>query len=134
MRNELGHFNIFKLEPFVGKNAKPLPYKRRDFFKVMLVIGGGRVHYADKSVEAQQQALSFSNPQIPYKWAHTENITGGIYCIFDSHFFEGFGSMGDYSVFQSKGEHLFELNQALVGEVRKVFDRMLLEIQSDYPP
>lgn len=32
LRNEIGHFNIFKLVPFVGTNAKPVPYKRRDFF------------------------------------------------------------------------------------------------------
>ncbi len=99
----------------------------------MLVIGGGRVHYANNSVEVQKQALSFSNPQIPYKWEHTEKIAGGIYCIFDSHFFEGFGSIGDYSVFQPKGEHLFELTDVQVLEVRKVFEKMLLEIQSDYP-
>jgi hypothetical protein len=34
----------------------------------MLVIGNSKVHYADKVVEVQKQALSFSNPQIPYKW------------------------------------------------------------------
>jgi len=35
--NEIGHFNIFKLDPFVGAKAKPVPYKKRDFIKVMLV-------------------------------------------------------------------------------------------------
>ncbi|MDT7828437.1 hypothetical protein RQM65_07165 [Pricia sp. S334] len=24
LRKEIGHFNIFKLEPFAGKNAKPV--------------------------------------------------------------------------------------------------------------
>ena len=132
LRNELGHFNIFKLEPFVGNNAKPIPYKRRDFFKVMLVLGGGRVHYADKSVEVQKQALSFSNPQIPYKWEHTGDISGGIYCIFDRYFFEGFGRLENYSVFQPHGNHLFELTDEQLPVVNRVFEKMVQEIHSDY--
>src|SRR3954470_4961771 len=71
IRNEIGHFNVFQLDPFFGSNAKPVPYKRRDYYKIMLAIGNGRVHYADKVVEVQKQALSFSNPHIPYKWEHT---------------------------------------------------------------
>lgn len=39
IRKEIGHFNVFKLDPFVGINAKPVPYARRDYFKIMLVIG-----------------------------------------------------------------------------------------------
>lgn len=31
LRNEIGHFNVFRLDHFVGKRAKPVPYKRRDF-------------------------------------------------------------------------------------------------------
>ena len=75
IRKEIGHFNVFRLDPFVGVNAKPVPYKRRDYYKIMLAIGNGRVQYADKVVEVQKQALSFSNPHIPYKWEHTENIS-----------------------------------------------------------
>lgn len=48
LRNDIGHFNVFRLEPFVGDKAEPVPYERRDFFKIMLVKGNGRVHYADK--------------------------------------------------------------------------------------
>ena len=65
IRNEIGHFNVFRLEPFTGENAKPVPYKRRDYYKIMLVVGNSKVHFADRVVEVQKQALSFSNPQIP---------------------------------------------------------------------
>ena len=51
IRNEIGHFNIFRLEPFVGDKAPPVPYKRRDYYKIMLVVGNSKVHYADKVVE-----------------------------------------------------------------------------------
>lgn len=44
IRNYIGHFNVFKLEPFVCVNAKPVPYQRRDFYKIMLVTGNAKVH------------------------------------------------------------------------------------------
>jgi AraC family transcriptional regulator, transcriptional activator of pobA len=62
-----------------------LPYKRRDFYKIMLVAGNSKVHYADKTFEVQQQALSFSNPQILYKWEHLDTIRNGMYCIFNQY-------------------------------------------------
>lgn len=132
LRKGLGHFNIFKLEPFAGKKAKPVPYKRRDFFKVMLVVGGGSVQYANKVVDVKRQVLSFSNPQIPYKWEHTEDIVRGVYCIFDRHFFDGYGHIENYSVFQPKGDHIFELNNDELAQVSQIYERMLQEIQSDY--
>ncbi len=132
IRREIGHFNVFRLDPFVGDKAKPVPYKRRDFYKGMLVVGGGRVHYADKVVEVQKQALSFSNPQIPYKWEHTENIRSGFFCIFNQQFFHKYGDLNQYSVFQPTGEHIFELTDEQVPQVRSVYERMFEEIESDY--
>ena len=120
LRNEIGHFNVFNLEPFVGENAKPTPYKRRDFYKIMLVIGGGKVHYA-KVVEVQKQALSFSNPQIPYKWENKEDITGGFYCIFNQYFFHQFGDLNHYEVFMPNGEHIFELTDEESNKVKDIY-------------
>lgn len=132
LRNELGHFNVFRLDPFVGKRAKPVPYKRRDFFKIMLVIGTGKVHYADKVVVVQKQALAFSNPQIPYRWEHTDSIRSGFFCIFNQHFFHQFGGINQYSVFQPNGTHVFELSDEQVNQVSTLYERMFEEINSDY--
>ena len=132
IRNEIGHFNVFKLDPFVGDKAQPVPYKRRDFYKIMLVIGNSKVHYADKVVEVQKQALSFSNPQIPYKWEHLDNIRCGVFCIFNQHFFHQYGNLNQYTVFQPGGTHLFELTDEQVNQVNSLFQRMFEEINSDY--
>jgi len=109
LRKDLGHFNVFSLKPFSGKKAKPVPYKKRDFYKVTVLEGAAKVHYADKSIRVQQQALSFSNPGIHYKWEGLENISGGYFCIFNTEFFSQFGNLNDYSVFQPGGTHVFEL-------------------------
>src|SRR5260221_9957626 len=93
IRNEIGHFNVFKLDHFVGEKAKPVPYKRRNFFKIMLSIGNSQVHFADKVIEVKKQALTFSNPQIPYKWEHTDQIRSGVFCVFNDHFFHHYGNL-----------------------------------------
>lgn len=133
IRKEIGHFNVFPLDPFVGDKARPVPYKRRDYYKIMLVRGASRVHYADKVVEVKKQALSFSNPMIPYKWEHLEGISGGFFCIFNQYFFHQFGDLNQYTVFQPGGNLIFELSDPQVEEVTKLFERMFGEINSEYP-
>ena len=132
IRNEIGHFNIFKLEPFVGDKAQPVPYKRRDYFKIMLVIGNSKVHFADKVVEVQKQALSFSNPLIPYKWEHLDNVRDGCFCVFNQHFFHQYGNLNQYNVFQPNGTHIFELSDEQVRKAQNIFERMFEEINSEY--
>lgn len=132
IRNDIGHFNVFRLEPYVGEHAQPVPYKRRDFYKIMLVVGNSRVHYADKVVEVKKQALSFSNPQIPYKWEHTDRIRQGVFCIFNRDFFHQFGNLSQYEVFQPQGNHIFELSDEQVEHLEKIYARMFEEIASEY--
>ena len=132
LKNEIGHFNVFRLEPFVGDKAQPIPYKRRDFYKIMLVKGNSKVYYADKVFEVQKQAIAFSNPQIPYKWEHLDTIREGAFCIFNQHFFHQFGSLGQYSVFQPNGTHLVELTDNQVTQVAAIFERIFQEINSEY--
>ena len=130
--NEIGHFNVFQLDPYVGQGAQPVPYKRRDFYKIMLVLGQGRVHYADRVFEVKKQALTFSNPWIPYKWENTDQIDSGVFCIFNAYFFHQYGDLNQYSVFQPTGEHLFELSDDQVRTVTSIYDRMFVEMDSDY--
>jgi len=132
IRNEIGHFNIFKLEPFIGDKAQPVPYKRRDYFKIMLVIGNSKVHFADKVVEVQKQAISFSNPLIPYKWEHLDNVRDGAFCVFNEHFFNQYGNLNQYSVFQPNGTHIFELTDEQVRKVQSIYEHIFEEINSEY--
>jgi len=132
IKNEIGHFNVFAHDPIERDKIKPLPYKRRDFYKVMLVIGDIDMQYADQVVSIEKQALFFSNPQIPYKCEHLERIKGGFYCIFNQHFFHQFGDLYQYSVFQPKGNHVFELTDEQVTQVGKIYKKMFEEINSDY--
>ena len=132
IRKEIGHFNVFKIDPLVVNNAKPVPYTRRDFFKIMLVKGNYRIHYADGVAEIQKQALVFSNPQIPYSCEYTDRILSGFFCLFTTEFFHQFGNLDQYSVFQPGGTHVFELTEEQLIRIDGVYKRMFEEIESDY--
>lgn len=129
---DLGHFNMFELEPLPEGAPATVPYRRRDFYKIMLVKGTSRVHYADKAVQIKKQALSFSNPKIPYKWEHLDEIREGIYCIFNPEFFSQFGQFQNYEVFHPNGTHLFELSDEQADEIHEIFQKMKVEFYSDY--
>jgi AraC family transcriptional regulator, transcriptional activator of pobA len=132
IHNEIGHFNVFRLEPFVGDKAKPVPYKRRDYYKITLMVGNSNIQYADKVIEIQKQALVFSNPQIPYQWEHTDKIKKGCFCIFTKSFFHQHGDLNQYEVFQPNGTHVFDLSDEQVEKVNALYERMFEEINSDY--
>lgn len=132
IRKEIGHFNVFKLDPFVGESAKPVPYARRDFFKIMLVIGNYKMHYADGVAEIHKQALVFSNPQIPYSCEFTDKIISGFFCLFTPAFFHQYGKLDQYAVFQPGGKHVFELTDEQVKKVTEIYKNMFEEIGSDY--
>ncbi len=56
----VGHFNLFNLEPIPKGTTRPLPYQRRDYYKILLVKGDINFHYADKTASIKKQALVFT--------------------------------------------------------------------------
>lgn len=132
LRHEIGHFNVFRVVPVGKGNVPKVPYKRRDFFKITLVIGRNKILFADKVIEVEGQALVFSNPFIPYTWEDLEKIESGFFCIFNQHFFHEYGNLNQYSVYQPNGEHVFELTDEQVPHIQGVFEKMFEEINSDY--
>jgi AraC family transcriptional regulator, transcriptional activator of pobA len=132
IKNEIGHFNVFQHEPVEPGKLRSVPYKRRDFYKIMLVIGNIKMNYADRVVTVNKQALFFSNSQIPYNCENLERIEDGCFCIFNRHFFHQFGDLNQYSVFQPAGNHVFEITDEQVQQIQSVFNKMFAEIKSDY--
>ncbi|CAM3736481.1 helix-turn-helix domain-containing protein [Aquirufa aurantiipilula] len=132
LKKDWGHFNVFALDPYIGIKAKPTPYKRRDFYKITLVKGQGRIHYANKFVDVKKQAIVFSNPMIPYKWEGIENFTSGYFCIFNQDFFKQFGNINSYSIYQPQGVPVFELSDESYAQLEGLYRRMMEEISSDY--
>ncbi|MEJ7677981.1 MAG: helix-turn-helix transcriptional regulator [Segetibacter sp.] len=132
LKKEIGHFNVFRLDEFTGACAKPTPYSRKDYFKISLIIGKNRIHYADKIIEMNQPAMLFANPQIPYSWEPSEEQQSGFFCIFTEAFFNHFGSIKEYPVFKPGGNPIFFLTDKQLNAVKNIYLKMFEEIDSDY--
>ena len=131
LQKEMGHFNVFRMEDFVGYHAKPLPYSRKDFYKISLFIGKCKIHYADKLMEIEEQGMIFANPHIPYNWEY-EGDPAGAFCIFTEAFFNQFGNLKDYPMFKPGGNTIFTLPKEQCKQVVDIYNRMQQEINSDY--
>nr|WP_294922540.1 helix-turn-helix transcriptional regulator [uncultured Flavobacterium sp.] len=132
LKKEIGHFNVFKLDDFVGKSCKPFPYTRKDFYKISLIIGKNKVHYADKISVIEDQALFFANPQIPYNWEQVDKNQTGFFCIFTDAFFSQFGNLKEYPLFQPGGNPIVPISMELAESLKIIYLKMFDEINSDY--
>ncbi len=132
LKKDIGHFNVFKLDDFVGTNAKPIPYSRKDYYKISLIIGGNKVFYADKTIAIKEQALLFASPKIPYSWESTEEKQSGFFCIFTEAFFYQFGNIAEYPMFQPGGNPILELTAEQADIFKEIYLKMFEEINSDY--
>ncbi len=131
-QKEIGHFNLFNLKAFGGEHARPVPYVKRDYYKIMIFRGEAKMVYADRELHIKRQALCFSNPFIPYTFIGKENVKGGYFCIFDREFFHGFGDIDGYSVFHPQGNHVYELDDEQIPAIIDIYERMDRELSSSY--
>lgn len=132
IRKEIGHFNVFKLDDFAGAHPKPIPYSRKDYYKISLIVGRNKIYYADKEIEITKQALLFANPQIPYNWESLNDEQSGYFCVFTPAFFHHFGNLSHYEVFQPNGTPVFELSDEQAERIGQIYLRMFEEIGSEY--
>jgi AraC-like DNA-binding protein len=129
----IGHFNIFRIEDCLSGNTT-VQYARRDYYKITLIRGVNRYHYADKSIEVEGTSMIFFNPKVPYTWEHISGEVTGYFCIFTEAFFTEKlrGSLEELPMFALGGKPSYILNQADEQAIAAVFEKMLTEIKSDY--
>lgn len=132
LQKEVGHFNVFKLDDFMGASGKPMPYSRKDFYKISIVSGRNRIYYADRTVETEKNALLFASPHIPYKYESIDERQSGFFCIFTEVFFSQSPNFKEYPVFQPGGEPILLLTENQVETLSAVYLKMFEEIESDY--
>lgn len=130
--SEIGHFNIFRVEDLLIPKNKPVSYSKRNFYKISLVTGHSRIHYADQCIEVEDAALVFTNPMIPYHWERISEQHGGYVCIFTEAFFSRFATLKDYPVFQSADAGVINLQRTDFHFFDQLFRRMVSELEGTY--
>jgi len=133
INKETGHFNVFRLED-CHQDGTTVRYARRDYYKVALIRGRNRYHYADKSIDTDGTTLIFFNPQVPYTWEHISGEITGYFCIFTAGFFtEKFkGSLNELPMYAIGGKPAYLLTAPQEEAISGLFDKMLTEIASNY--
>ncbi|MFN1215887.1 helix-turn-helix domain-containing protein [Chryseobacterium kwangjuense] len=127
----VGHFNVFSRDSC----SLVTPYSRRDYYKISLIIGKGKLHYADKWIYVDRPALLFSNPVVPYSWdAENEDQTGW-FCLFTDQFLQNgtrLGNLLDSQLFKIGGTPVFFIDETQQKIVSDLFIKMMNEIQTEY--
>lgn len=126
-----GHFNVFLRQPCLSRS----PFGRRDFYKVALVIGKGKMIYADKEVLIERQALVFSSPAVPSAWETGGGPQTGYFCLFTQAFIESADykdRLPEFPLFQPHKGHVLELDDLQLALVSGLLERMRSVMASDY--
>jgi len=126
-----GHFNVFLRDHCLNRS----PFGRRDFYKVALVVGKGKMVYADKEVLIERQALVFSSPAVPSAWETGGGPQTGYFCLFTQAFIEADdykGRLPEFPLFQPDKGHVLELDDLQLALVSGLLERMRAVMASDY--
>jgi AraC family transcriptional activator of pobA len=131
-KHTIGQFNVFKVQDLLLPQVKNVNYHRRNFYKVSLITGHSRIHYADHTIEEDGTMLLFTNPVIPFFWERIDNGHTGYMSVFTEDFFNGLEDIKSYPVFQSAAAGVLKLSPEEAKGFADLFGRMLEELQGDY--
>lgn len=125
------HFNIFRIGDPDIEDIK-VPFGRKDYYKICIITGNSRIHYADKTFEVKEHGLLFANPQIPYNWEPVSTDQQGFSCIFNEAYFNHFGRIKDYPVFKPGGFPVYELTSVELSTIQAIFEQIMNEKEGQF--
>ena len=126
-----GHFNVFPR----NSGCRQTPYGRRDFYKVSLIIGTGKLYYGDKWSTLDRPVLLFANPLIPYSWEAVSAEQKGWYCLFTEAFVhpnEKKETLQTSPLFQTGAMPFFFVDKRQQKTISALFLKMREEMASEY--
>ncbi len=135
---EIGHFNVFNIRDISARmksGDRAMPYNRRDYFKISLILGKNRAEYADKVIEIGKSALLFATPKVPYHYVPYDTGQAGYFCIFTADFLCKFlkgVDPNELPIFQPGAYPVFQLDDKAVEELTALFKKISAELASDY--
>jgi AraC family transcriptional regulator, transcriptional activator of pobA len=129
LHSDGGTIYIIRREDFYNKQV---PYSRRDFYKISLMIGEGTLCYASKGIKIDQAALVFFNPLVPYAWETMSENQSGYCCLFTEEFITMNKLLSDSPFFRIGTNPVFFLNEQQKTTLSMLFEKMLAEIGSEY--
>lgn len=129
---QMGHFNVFPRGVFCKQLTH---FSRRDYYKISLIEGTGRIHYTDKTAEVHGKALVFYNPAVPYSWESISEVQGGHFCLFNNKFITPSltdKNLKNSALFNTSLNPVYNLTDQQAEDILYLFRRMSREVESDY--
>jgi len=129
---KLRGFNVFQIE---ADGSETKTYSRKDFYKICLTTGVSKIHYADRSFEADGTVLFFGNPHIPYSWETISRSYVGYTCLFSEDFLQATdrtNALLQSPFFKLGGTPILEISSKQREFLNSLFQKMIEEQQSDY--
>lgn len=124
----------FRVYPIDTKKSVTRSYNRKDFYKICVITGHNIIHYDDKGFDVKGATLFFGNPLVPYSWENIGHQTG-FTCLFSESFLKTRGrsmSLQESPLFKVGGTPIFSLNEQQRDFVEQLFQRMLIEQNTEY--
>ena len=132
-----GHFSAWRLEEFLADLDLVGIYSRKDFYKITLTSGPATYCCADQRfvLGPGEQALVFTNTQVPYTW-EVPDTTGcrGYCCVFTEAFLPDHthARPAQWPVFAPDRPAFFRLTPDHYATFSRLFEQMLAEQDSPY--
>lgn len=126
-----GNFNVYDRDDFCNRR---ISFNRRDFYKIALLLGTGRLNYATRGILLDRPALVFSNPLVPYSWEPLSEIQSGYFCLFTDDFLAGERSVSlqESPLFKLSSDSVYFVNEAQQAKISQFFRTMLEEMATGY--
>jgi AraC family transcriptional activator of pobA len=137
INKEIGHFNVFRIDEFIARTRekKEMPYNRRAYYKISLILGKNTAEYADKVIDIDKRALLFATPRIPYNYVPQDDKQSGHFCIFTADFLmqnKSGVALDELPLFRPGGYPVFQITTDDVKELEYIFTKMHRELSSNY--
>lgn len=129
---KLKGFNVFQIE---GDGSATRTYSRKDFYKICLTTGKSRIHYSDRSFDAEGTVLFFGNPHVPYSWETISSTYIGYTILFSEDFLkvsDRTESLQQSPLFKTSGTPILNITENQRTFLNSIFSKMIEEQHSDY--
>ncbi|MCF0070021.1 helix-turn-helix transcriptional regulator [Dyadobacter sp. CY261] len=126
-----GHFNVFS-RVFCSKYTS---YARRDFYKISLILGKGKITYGNQEIEINRNALVFFNRNVPYSWQALSDEQSGYFCLFTDQFLSTINrsaTVSDCPILRSDAIPVYFINEEQQEYLLSIFGKMQADIESSY--
>ena len=129
-----GYFDIIKITSSPQRESliSQFSFYRKNLYKIKLIKGQCKCHYASRSINVEGFALIFVAPTNPFILEEVNGMVEEYFIVFNGYFFNNYGTIDSYPVFQDPEHSIFNLTESEYSEFERLLDNIKKEIASEY--